>query len=218
MSASGTHSDEPHSSAIARARGRAPAGRCRLAVAAVWAGRGAGLSAAVAQADPVDQFAGRPITRDPHRLWPGRTWSDQRLHTLLDVRPGAHCRSAAVRETIVHLMGLGRFQDVRVDASATPGGVGLVVRAGAVRDVKRVVFRGDLGSAGVILRAAVVDRFGPTPRWAGPADIAAHSRTSSATAAFCAPEWRPSRTRTCPPGPATWPSTSPPARPRGSSR
>ncbi len=102
----------------------------------------------------------------------GADVTDQRLRALLEVRVGSELSVAAVRESIVHLIGLGRYLDVRVDAALAPGGVKLIFDLVPLRDVKRVVFRGDLGLPDVMLRAAVVDRFGPTPPVGRADDIA----------------------------------------------
>ena len=45
------------------------------------------------------------------------------LRALIATRVGQPLSMADVRESITHLFGLGRFQDVRVDAIEAPGGV-----------------------------------------------------------------------------------------------
>jgi outer membrane protein insertion porin family len=138
----------------------------------VWAAAGAVLLlSGVAIGNPVDQLLGRRVS-EVRVVSGGIAVADPQLLTLLDVRPGDELSVGAVRQSIVHLMGLGRFQDVRVDATNTPDGVRLVIELVPVRDVKRLVFRGDLGLPEFQLRAAVVDRFGATPSVGRAGDIA----------------------------------------------
>ena len=79
---------------------------------------------------------------------------------------------ALVRETIVHVMSIGRFLDVRVEAAPSGDGVAVTVDVVPLRDVRRLVFRGTLGLPEAALRAAAVDRFGPSPAVGRAADIA----------------------------------------------
>ena len=72
-----------------------------------------------------------------------------------------------VRESIAHLFSLGRFEDVRVDASpAAGGGVALRYDLTPVHPVSRIDFTGNLGQPGIDagqLRRAVTDRYGMSP-------------------------------------------------------
>jgi outer membrane protein assembly complex protein YaeT len=69
-------------------------------------------------------------------------------------------------------MGLGRFQDVRVQAAPAPGGVRVDLDLVPLRTIRRVVFQGRLGLPEGVLRAAVVDRFGPAPQEGRALDVA----------------------------------------------
>ena len=81
---------------------------------------------------------------------------------------------AEVRETITHLYSLGRFEDVRVEAAATPdGGVALRYVVDPIHTVTRVEFRGQLGLSEGTLRSRMVDRFGQTPPASRATDVAA---------------------------------------------
>jgi outer membrane protein insertion porin family len=70
-----------------------------------------------------------------------------------------------VRESLTHLFSLGRFDDVRIDASPTAAGVALRYELSAMHAISKIEFTGeqpegvDLGD----LRRALVDRFGATP-------------------------------------------------------
>ncbi len=147
--------------------GRRATARLVLAVALVARLAAAGAAAASVQ----DQYIGRTVA-EVRVTSGGVEVTDQRLGPLIEVREGSPLSAAAVRQSIVHLMGLGRYQDVRVDATDTPAGVRVVFDLVPLRDVKRVAFRGDLGLPEDQLRAAVVERFGPTPSIGRAADIA----------------------------------------------
>ena len=64
-----------------------------------------------------------------------------------------------------HIFGLGRFQDVQVEALPTPGGVLLRYRLVPLHSVQRVDFRGlpSLGLSEGLLRSHVTNRFGTSP-------------------------------------------------------
>ncbi len=156
----------------ARRASRSLAGRIGMAVLISCAAALAGAARAAAQTNTVDQYLGK-IVADIRMVSAGTDVTDPRLRPVLDVRVGRPLTVASIRESVVHLMGLGRFQDVRVDASSVPNGVRVVFDLLPLRDVKRVVFRGDLGLPELTLRSAVEDRFGPTPAIGRAADIAA---------------------------------------------
>ncbi len=158
---------------IARARSGGSWRALAILAALAWAGGGRpALAQSQAPAvEQIDQYVGKVVS-EIRMVSAGTEISDARLRALVDVRPGGPLSLAAVRESIVHLIGLGRYQDVRVDATIVPGGVKLVFDLVALHDVKRVVFSGDLGLPEAMLRSAVVDRFGPTPPMGRGADIA----------------------------------------------
>jgi outer membrane protein assembly complex protein YaeT len=89
--------------------------------------------------------------------------ADPSLIDLLDTKVGAPLRMSDVRESITHLYGMARFEDVRVDAANTPGGVALTYRLEPIHPVTKVQFRGDLQMGDSVLRNRMADRFGATP-------------------------------------------------------
>ena len=103
----------------------------------------------------------------------GQPVDDPPAAALIETRPGAPFSMAAVRESITHLIGLGRFQDVRVDAAAVPGGVRVSYDLVPLHSVQRVDFqrsaaadgsRGrDLGLDEGLLRRTMTNRFGASP-------------------------------------------------------
>src|ERR1041385_8053102 len=79
--------------------------------------------APVAQAD-VTQYLGRPVTQI-RLVLDGRDTTEDALTRLVDVHLGQPLSMRDVRETVLHLFAMSRFDDVRVDASQVGAGVGL---------------------------------------------------------------------------------------------
>ncbi|MFO7692958.1 MAG: BamA/TamA family outer membrane protein [Vicinamibacterales bacterium] len=118
-----------------------------------------------------DRFVGRVVEQAQLRL-DGRPVRDAQLEGLVEVRPGEPLDMRAVRETIVHLMGMGRFLDVQVSAFEDTGGVRVEIDLVPLGDVRRLVFTGETGLPESALREAVTDRFGASPAYSRAADIA----------------------------------------------
>lgn len=97
---------------------------------------------------------------------------DPQVTGLIEIRAGEPLMPAAVRRTIVHLMGLGTYLDVRVDGEPADGGVRVVVELVPLRDVGRLVFSGETGLPDRVLRDAVTLRFGTQPPLGRATDIA----------------------------------------------
>ena len=117
-------------------------------------------------------YVGRPVVA-VQLLSEGRPLEDEAAAALVATRVGQPLSMADVRESITHLFGLGRFQDVRVDASEAPGGVLLRYDLIPLHTVQRVDFRaaGDvavaagkgLGLDEGLLRRTMTNRFGASP-------------------------------------------------------
>ena len=69
----------------------------------------------------------------------------------------------AVRNTIDHLVGLGRFEDVRVLSMATDQGVSLRWQLLPVRRIARLTVTGNAVLPAGLIRAELIDRFGSLP-------------------------------------------------------
>lgn len=124
-----------------------------------------------ARAQSLDALLGRTVT-GVRLLAAGQPLDDPQVAGLIEIRAGQPLTMALVRETIVHVMSIGRFLDVRVEAERSGEGVAVAVDVVPLRDVQRLIFRGALGLSESGLREAVVDRFGPSPPMGRAADIA----------------------------------------------
>ena len=102
----------------------------------------------------------------------GQPSADPVLVGLVGIRTGEPLVPAAVRQGIVHLMSLGRFDDVQVLADASPEGLVVTVEATSTRKVTALVFRGDLGLPASDLRAAVTERYTAAPLLSRAGEIA----------------------------------------------
>ncbi|HEX7486249.1 MAG TPA: POTRA domain-containing protein [Vicinamibacterales bacterium] len=136
------------------------------------------LAAAASRAQPpatassLDQFLGKPIA-EVRLLVEGREIHDADVAGVLETKVGAVLTTAAARESIILLMALARFEDVKVEAQITPRGIVLVYDMMPVHAVKSIEFRGDLGLPVRQLRAAVEDRYSASPPVSRAGEIAA---------------------------------------------
>jgi outer membrane protein insertion porin family len=89
-----------------------------------------------------------------------RPVADRALLELIETRVGTPLAASAVRESIAHLMGLGRFDDVVVSVAPAAGGVAVSYDLVPARAVGRVVFRGNVGVSERLLRDRIEERFG----------------------------------------------------------
>jgi outer membrane protein insertion porin family len=138
----------------------------------VGAGQGPpGAATAPASPAALDRLLGQTIV--DIRFEPrDRDARDEDLRRVVETQPGTQLTAASVRESLVHLMALARFEDVTADADAVPGGVSLVYRLTPLQTVKRIEFRGDLGLPARELRSVAVDRYGASPPAARGEEIA----------------------------------------------
>ncbi len=121
--------------------------------------------------ESLDRFVGRPIA-DIRMMVDGRETRDPDLRQVLETAQGAPLTTADVRESIIHLMALARFEDVAVDAELGPAGVTLVFDLASLHTVGSIEFRGDLGLKPHELKTAVEERYGASPPVARAEEIA----------------------------------------------
>jgi outer membrane protein insertion porin family len=121
------------------------------------------LSAPVA-AD-VRDFIGRTLT-DVRVEVGGLPYADPSVLQLIETRVGDALSMQRVRESIDHLVGVGRFEDVRVYASASPPpaeGVTLRWVLVPVQRIARVEVEGRPGFAAAVIRSEVAELTGTLP-------------------------------------------------------
>ena len=135
--------------------------------------------AAVACAVPVvaqtaaSTFVGRRVV-DVRIVAEGRAIDEPLINGLVETRVGDPLSMSQVRETITHIFGLGRYQDVQVDATSASGGVSLRYNLVPLHNVQRVDFHGTptLALSEDLLRDSVTNRFGTSPPAGRAQDIA----------------------------------------------
>ena len=122
----------------------------------------------------VDDYLGKRIA-SVRILIEGRETTDPAMVQVVETQTGKPLSMAEVRESVAHLFSLGRFEDVRVDATAAGGGVALRYLLNPVHPVTRIDFAGGVKAPGVDagrLRRAIVDRYGVSPPLGRTADVA----------------------------------------------
>jgi len=93
----------------------------------------------------------------------GTALRDPAMLEIIETRAGTPLVMTDVRESMAHLFGLGRYQDVQVDASVRADGVVLTYNLIPAFRVRRIVFEGALGIPESELRRIVVERHGASP-------------------------------------------------------
>jgi outer membrane protein insertion porin family len=96
---------------------------------------------------------------------------------LVETRPGKTFSQADVRESIAHLVGLGRFEDVVVSREVVPGGIALTYALIPSRVVRSIAFKGDVGLPERDLHDRIKEHFGNTPSLARLPDLLTYLKT-----------------------------------------
>jgi outer membrane protein insertion porin family len=97
---------------------------------------------------------------------------DPQVDSLLTIEPGKPLTAEAARRTVVKLMALGTYTDVRVSGVARADGLTVEVELVPLREVGQIVFKGDPGIPERLLREAITRRFGTQPPIGRVADVA----------------------------------------------
>jgi outer membrane protein insertion porin family len=125
-----------------------------------------GCVLAAAAASPalgaVADFLGKPVAAIRFVV-EGHETVDPSLSDLVETRVGQSLSMRDVRESLVHLYSLGRFEDVRVDATLTANGVTVQYDLSPVHPVSQIAFTWKGAAPGVDedrLRRAVSERGG----------------------------------------------------------
>lgn len=127
-----------------------------LAIALAWA--------TPAAADVTDYLGQNVVSL--HLIVDGRETTDAALSRVVDIPVGQPLSMRGVRETVLHLFALGRFDDVRVDATRQGAGVVLRFEMIGSRPVSSIEFAGGVRQPGIDsdqLRRVVTERAGPSP-------------------------------------------------------
>lgn len=131
-------------------------------------------SGAAAQAPAAAELVGKPVRSVDLRIENEPT-AETGLRALIETPVAEPLSMAEVRETLTHLFSLGRFQDVRVEATDTAdGGVALIYYLTPLHGVTAIEFAGDLSVSARELRRLVTERYGAAPS-IGRADAAART-------------------------------------------
>jgi outer membrane protein assembly complex protein YaeT len=131
------------------------------------------LIPAAARAD-IGDYLGRSVTSLGFET-EGQRLADPRLPPMVQTQVNQPLTVAAVRASVTHLFSTGRYEDVRVHATASGAGVGIVYELMPLHPVTGIAFTGITRVGGIDegrLRRAIEDRFGATPRVARAAEIA----------------------------------------------
>ena len=134
----------------------------------------AGLSCLVLSGTADAQMAevlGRRIA-EVRILQEARPVDERVILGLIETEVGAPLSMRDVRQSIDHLYGLGRFDDIQVASSAAEGGVVVTFTLVPRHPVQSVEFTGALGLPEADLRQAMVERFGALPSAGRAADVA----------------------------------------------
>jgi len=121
-------------------------------------------SAVFAQTPAPTSFVGQRIV-EVQTVSEERLIEDPAIRVLIETHVGDPLSMAQVRESIMHIFGLGRFQDVQVNALPAPGGVSLRYNLVPLHNVQAMDFRGEpaLALSSGLVRSAVTSRFGTSP-------------------------------------------------------
>ena len=101
----------------------------------------------------------------------GRAVTEPGVLELVETRPGKPFSQADVHESIAHLVGLGRFEDVVVSRDVVPGGIALTYTLIPSRVVRSIAFKGDVGLPDRDLHDRIKEHFGNTPSLARLPDL-----------------------------------------------
>lgn len=93
----------------------------------------------------------------------GRPVEDRVVLGLIETEVGEPLSMHDIRQTIDHLFGVGRFDDVQASADPSDGGVVVKYLLTPKHEVQALVFEGSLGLSESDLRQAIGDRFGALP-------------------------------------------------------
>jgi outer membrane protein assembly complex protein YaeT len=154
---------------------------CVLALC-VW------LLPATARAD-VSDYLGKPVS-SIRLVVEEKDANEPALIQALATKVGRPFSMADVRDSLTHLFSLGRFDDVRVDATLAGNGVALVFALTPLHPVTKIEFEVTPAAPGIDigeLRRAIVDRYGSSPLVSRGTDMARTMTDALVERAFLRP-------------------------------
>ncbi|MBI3048912.1 MAG: BamA/TamA family outer membrane protein [Acidobacteria bacterium] len=104
-----------------------------------------------------------PLITDVRIEQEGRPVDERLITRLIETTPGERLSMQEVRETLLHLTSLNRFEDVQVLQEPAGDGVRLRYVLFPLHPVDRVEFRGALGLPEREIRRVITERFGAAP-------------------------------------------------------
>src|SRR5256885_11375171 len=122
------------------------------------------VAAHAARAD-VTEYLGQPVA-SIRLVLDGRETTEPALSRVVEVHVAQPLSMRDIRESVLHLFAMSRFDDVRVDASRQGAGVAIRFDMIGARPVSEITFAGGVRQPGIDegqLRRVVVDRAGPSP-------------------------------------------------------
>ena len=137
----------------------------RPVAVAAWATLVVAMAWTVPARADVRQYLGQPLTA-VHVEIAGLPVTEPAVLELVETRTGHPLLMQHVRETLDHLVGLGRFEDIRVYAHREPGERAGVVLRWELVPLQRIVaidVRGDAGIGPAEIRTQLDEAFGATP-------------------------------------------------------
>ena len=134
----------------------------RRAIGLLIAAAALAIGVAPAAARQVQQYLGKTII-DVRVEIAGVPAVEAAVLELVETRVGETLKMQAVRSTIDHLVGLGRFEDVRVNASVSEQGVTLRWQLVPVKRITKITVTGNAGLPASDIRREITERFGATP-------------------------------------------------------
>jgi hypothetical protein len=156
----------------------------------------------------VADYLGRPVA-SVHLTVEGHETTESMLTQVVETAPGQLLSMSQVRSSIAHLFSLGRFEDVRVDATLDNEGVVLRYDLIPIHPVGRMRFA--IPPRCQCRRHAMwrhVDRHGTSRRFARVADMTRLIAIALASRGTCMRRCRRDRSSSTPPSARRWSSRS----------
>ncbi len=141
----------------------------------------------------VTDFLGRPIA-DVQVQIVGQPVKDPTVLAAVETRAGERLSMEQVRKTLDHLVGIGRFEDVRVfaeSAGGEPPGVRLRWELVPIQRIMKIDVTGNAAFSDAQIRSTLTERLGATPSTARLEEMIATLRAFYADRGYASPTMTP---------------------------